>query len=98
MVIQCGAIRQIGQRIVAGEVQDPLLGADAIGHVEGHGDAGIPILVAQRPRLDRDMDHPALGRDMAAGISRGLVRLVPPELTVQGLRPPPDTSSFQFSS
>jgi hypothetical protein len=46
LIIQRGAIGQIRQRIVTGQVQDALLGAFAIGHVERHGDAGIAVVVA----------------------------------------------------
>ena len=83
MRVECGAVRQIRQRIVPRQMQDALLRALAIGHVERHGDAGIPIVITQRPRLYRHVDHPTVGRDVAAGFLRRLHALVLTELVMQ---------------
>jgi hypothetical protein len=46
LVIQRGAVRQIRQRIVASQMQDTLLSALAIGHVECHSNPRIAAIVA----------------------------------------------------
>ena len=76
MAIQRGAVRQIRQRIMPGQMQDPLFRALAIGHVERHCNAGIAAVIAQRPRLDRHLDDSAIGRDVTAGIVRRLHALM----------------------
>ncbi len=82
MGIERGAVRQIRQRIVPRQMQDALLRALAIGQIEGDGDAGVSIVVAQRARLDGDVDHSSVGRDVAAGFVR---RLQSPVFTEVGL-------------
>ncbi len=49
LAIQRGAVRQIRQRVVTRQMQDALLGAFAVGHVERHRNGGIALVVAQRP-------------------------------------------------
>ena len=86
LVIHRGAIGQVSQRVVARQMQDALLCAFAIRHVERHGNACIPVVVAQRPRLDRDVDYSSISRDMAASILRRLQALVLSELAMQSFR------------
>src|ERR1700684_4253728 len=83
MGIQRGAIRQVGQDIVAGHMQDALLGPLSIGHVEGHRDRSIAAVIAQRTRLDRHLDYPSVCRYMTAGLLSGLGAPVPAKLIVQ---------------
>ena len=71
---------------MARQVQDALLRAFAIGHVERHGNASIPVVVAQRSCLDRNVDYSAISRDVTAGILSRLQALVMAELAMQPFR------------
>src|SRR6266542_3519221 len=68
MTIQRRTIRQIRQRVMAGQMQDSLFRALAVGHVEGHRNAGIAAVIAQRPRFDRHLDDSSVRRDVTAGL------------------------------
>src|SRR5277367_1796403 len=85
MAIQRGAIRQVGQDIVAGHMQDALLGPISIGHVEGHCDRRFAAVIAQRTRLDRYLDYSSVCRYMTAGHLSGLRAPVQAKLIVQRL-------------